>query len=102
MSIIDDREKLYLECDCTSFNHVVLVTYDPDGDFTDTEAEQGFGDVYIETQLNTWRPWYSRLWLAIRYVFGFPTSPYGHYDETIVTIEDRRKLLALLKKSVGE
>ena len=89
-------ERLHIDCECSSLNHLVRVTYDPD----DTYAE--LGEVYVETQLNTWRPWYNRLWLAVRYVLGLSTSPYGHYDETIVSVEDRRKLVALLRKSLGE
>jgi len=36
-------------------------------------------------------PWYLRLWLAIKYIFGYK-SRYGNWDSTIIKIDDVKRI----------
>ena len=80
-------ERHYVECQCSDFNHVFRFVLD-----------ERDGDLWLEVQLNLWRPWYKRLWSAIRFVFGRPEA-YGHFDTTHLREEDYVKLHALLDRS---
>lgn len=69
-------EHTYVECQCSDFNHVVRISFDP----TD-------GEVWLDVRLNYCDPWWKRVWNAIRYVFKRPVA-YGHYDVTMLREED--------------
>jgi hypothetical protein len=53
----------------------------------DKEAEE----IYVEVFLNDYLPWYSRVWRALQYVFGYKCK-YGHWDCTIIDREGVKKL----------
>lgn len=80
-------ESFRLECQCSSFQHSVRFSIDDEG------------EIYICTNLNTWLPWYKRLWQAIVYVFNPGSSKYGHYDEVILHMNDYNKIIEMLDKS---
>jgi hypothetical protein len=82
-------EKLYLECQCDCAQHTIRFTFDP-SDLT--------GEIYTEVQLNPYHPWYQRLWIALKYVFGHQ-SKFGAFDCTILHKEDYPKLRSLLDLS---
>ena len=65
---INGLRHVYVDCQCSDFNHVFRFVLD----------EQD-GAVWLEVQLNAWLPWYARLWVALRYLFGKPQA-YGHFD----------------------
>jgi hypothetical protein len=79
---------LYLECACSSNEHLVKVTYDVDSGIPSASF------VSIEVQLSK-QSWYRRIWPAIKYVFGYE-SKYGHWDETLLNLQQVGKLHALL------
>lgn len=79
----------FFECDCISDEHTLkfkLDAHDP----TDVE-------LYTSVFLNQYRGFFSRLWVAIKYVFGYKCK-YGHWDCTILRLEDADRLIALLQK----
>lgn len=74
----------FFECACHCDEHVLRFTLDKE------EKE-----IYTSIFLNQYRPWWGRLWLAIKYVFGY-TSKYGHFDCTILRDVNINKLRMML------
>lgn len=83
----------YIECDCTSAEHVVRI------------GVANWGDDYpclvIETQLSHYTKWYERFWLAIKYVFGYKHN-YGHWAETQLTGPEVKKLRDVCNEHLEE
>lgn len=78
-------EKIYLECACHSPEHTLLFTFAPE------EKE-----IYTSVFLNQYRNIFKRIWIAIKYVFGY-TCRYGHWDCFNMKDEDVPKLISLLE-----
>jgi len=74
-------EKEYVECSCSCESHVLRFIWDPD-------PENPM--IYASMFLNSFS-FFKRLWLAIRYVFGFK-SEYGHFDEIMIQHHQLKKL----------
>ena len=81
-------ETLHIDCECSSFDHSVRLVLDPDT-----------GDLWLNMRLNTWLPWYRRLWRAIVYVVRPHGGRYGHYDEMFVNHADFDAIRQLLDKA---
>ena len=78
--------KEYFDCDCGDSAHHFTITQVSNYDKTfDDEC------VYISYYMNQYRTWYQRLWLAIKYVFGYK-SRFGDWDS--ITL-DKEKVLRL-------
>lgn len=80
-------------CQCSSLEHQVIFQFDPD---------EGYNDfLYINVALNHYYPWYKRIWLGIKYMFGYECR-FGHYDEIMLNREGvtriRDRFNAVLKK----
>jgi len=84
---MDTFETTRLECDCLSFDHSVRFNIDKE-----------LGHIYIDVPLNQWRPFYQRVWLAIKYIFR-STNRYGHYDTVMIKSEDYGKIRDILSSS---
>lgn len=82
-----ELERHHFDCQCSDFGHIFRLTYDP------IDA-----DVTLTVSLNHFDPWYKRIWNAVRYVFK-RTTPYGHYDVTILRQQDYARFHALLDRS---
>lgn len=80
---------IYIECECTDIAHLVRITVDPSDDWS---------KLRIEVTLNRYRGFWSRLWLAVRYVFGYQ-SQYGAYSETLVSEGQANKIIDAIKKA---
>jgi len=76
---------LYLECTCSSPDHLLKIIRDP--------ASKA---VYIETQLVQHNNFLKRLLVAIKYIFN-KTSKYSYWEETILNVENTDKLIRFLK-----
>jgi hypothetical protein len=74
----------YFECQCTSPEHTIS--------FTDDDNE-----ITISYFLNQYHSIFARIWVAIKYVFGYKCQ-YGHFDVTILKTEDIPRLIRLLEK----
>lgn len=61
-------EHVALECDCFSTEHVLHFRFNHD------EKE-----IYTEVMLRQYRGFFKRLWVAIKYLFGYKCR-YGHFD----------------------
>jgi hypothetical protein len=69
-----------ISCSCRSPEHTL--TYN-----LNTEDRE----VYTSVFLHQYRPFYQRVWIAIKYIFGY-NSRYGHWD---CFSADREKILEL-------
>lgn len=81
------KEHIEIEvCKCGSLEHQVIFQFDPDPGYNDM--------MYINVHLNPDRPWYRRIGLAIKYIFGYKSS-YGHYNEVVL---DRAQVERIQKR----
>ena len=56
-------------------------------------------ELYMTTFLAT-RPFFTRLKNAIKYIFGYKCV-YGHFDETIIYVEEAKKLVSFLNEFIS-
>lgn len=82
----------YIECDCNSNEHVLRFTID-----LDENDEYPMPHVYTSLFLNQYRPWYARIWVALKYVFGY-NCKYGHWDCTSLAVDKVNNLRDLLNQ----
>lgn len=80
--MLDDS--LFIECECHSDEHTLRFTIDAE-DCT----------IYTSVFLNHWRPWYTRIWIAIKYIFGYKCR-YGHFDCTSMGEDQVRQLRKMI------
>jgi hypothetical protein len=73
---LEDRS-VFLVCDCKDKDHILQVTLNID--------DGGDAVIVFNTCLNYRRPFYMRIWIAIRYIFGRPTSFHYHFDEILIS-----------------
>ena len=64
----DLSKKIYLECECTDFDHTVRVSLWDWNNYTNPECSNA-PEMMVEYHLNNHENWYQRLWSAIKYVF---------------------------------
>lgn len=84
---MEPLETHYFECECYSDEHALKFTFDPDD-----------GELYLSVFLQK-RPFFKRLWAAIKYVFGYK-SKYGDFESgTVFKPEDLEKLANLALRS---
>ena len=76
------RKSHYIECNCTSAEHIVRITVD---------RHEDFPAMYVDIQLNRYHNVFGRLWRALLYVFGYQCR-YGHWDEMALMGEDVKRL----------
>jgi hypothetical protein len=57
----------------------------------DPEEKEIYTDVYLPD-----KPWYKRIWLAIKYVFGYKCR-YGFWDCTVMGMDKVEKLYLFLQ-----
>ncbi len=75
----------YFECQCGSPEHALVFNLD---------LEEN--SIYTTVFLDQWRPWWHRIWIAIKYVFGYKCM-YGHFDCFSMDPKDAYRLTLLLK-----
>jgi len=76
----------YFDCQCSSPEHTLRFVYDPE-----------YNELYTEIFLCQNRNIFQRIWVAIKYVFGFKCQ-YGHWDCWMLRQEDCSRLLLLVDK----
>ena len=73
-------------CDCHSLEHQVAFWYD--------EEDKS---LYIEPHLVTHINFFKRLWVGLKYAFGY-RSRFGEFDEVVLSPESQKKLRDILNK----
>jgi hypothetical protein len=78
----------YYECQCECSDHTIRFVYDPDEN-----------ELYTEVQLYQYHNIFVRIWLAIKYIFGYECK-YGHWDCWMLKNEDCNGIKELLDKVI--
>jgi len=86
-----ERNLEYLECSCTSAEHLLRFTFD------DGSGDDCCPEIYVDVQLNHFRGFWKRLWLGIKYIFGYECR-YGHWDESLLLGDQVRQLRTMCDK----
>lgn len=76
-----------VNCSCTSSEHLITFSYNPS--YKGDEP-----DLYLHVQLIP-RPWYTRLWYAIKYTFGYQCR-YGHWEEFLFDEDNAKQVQDIL------
>lgn len=79
--------KLNIICECWSMEHQLQFIHDTEDD-----------ELYVDVHLITHRNFFMRLWIGLRYAFGYKCM-YGNFDSTIISKEDRILLRDYLLKA---
>lgn len=85
VSAFVENEDFFYSCSCYSPEHTMHWFVDPES-----------GEIHTEIFLNTPDIWWKRVWVGIKYIFGYK-SRYGHWDSFLLRHEDHdrvRKMLA--------
>jgi hypothetical protein len=78
----------FFECRCGSDEHTLRFILDVDDNC-----------FYTTVYLNSYKTWYRRLWVALKYLFGYKCK-YGHWDCWILSADDVPRIIAMLHKLV--
>ncbi len=78
----------FFECACHSDEHTLKFSYDPEDN-----------ELYTSVYLNQYRNIFRRVWVAIKYVFGYRCK-YGHWDCFIMQPKDAGRLRAFLDRVI--
>lgn len=84
------RPQIMIPCECSTTDHLLVFSLDRES-----------GDLYVDVQMNQYHPWWKRVGLAVRYVFGGGGSRFGHWDETSIRVEDHATIKKLLDESAA-
>ena len=76
----------FFECVCHSDEHILRFMYDKDDN-----------QFYTTIFLNQYRNIFKRIWIAIKYIFGYKCK-YGHWDQWILKYEEVDRMKKLLDK----
>jgi hypothetical protein len=76
----DIEQRHIFICSCYSLDHLIAFYYDRE-DF----------ELHIQTRINPEYGFFKRIWLAIKYIFGY-RSRFGEYDDFIFNPDDMEKL----------
>ena len=82
----------YFECQCGSDEHTLKFILD-----LDENAEPRIPELYTSVFLNHYQTWYKRLWVGIKYIFGYK-SKYGHWDCFTMKHEDADRLINMVTR----
>ena len=85
----NEDEMLHSTCSCYSTEHTLRWSYDT--------SEKEF---YTEVFLNQYRSFFKRVWIAVKYVFGYKCR-YGHWDCTLLNENEAIKLRDFIDKNLS-
>ena len=80
-------QKHVVLCDCHSPEHQFIIIKDP--------RDQ---DVWLEIHLSQQPGFFNRLWIGLKYAFGY-RSRYGDFDSILISPEDQAKIVELLQNT---
>jgi len=83
-------KKEYFECTCDSDEHRLVFQID------DTEDDWP-PEVWAGAFLHTYKGFFKRIWVAIKYVFGYKCK-YGHFDCFTLKPEDAPRFKQMLEQ----
>lgn len=84
----------HLECACTDMSHTLRFSYEPMEDCGDNPPWPP--TLYAEIYMSPARPWYYRVWPAIKFLFGSNCSKHGHFGSWMMHTEDALELARMV------
>jgi len=90
MEEIKDTKREIFVCDCHSLEHIYSIWY-----------EEDYNNLFIEPALSTPNNIFLRIWVAIKYIFGYKCV-YGPFDSLIINVDDMPRLKEYLDKVINE
>jgi len=78
-------ESYYFDCTCSTPEHTFRFIRCPED-----------GTVWMEVHLSRWRSVFKRIWVAIKYVFGYRCR-FGNWDTCELHPADAEKMIALME-----
>lgn len=87
-SLEEPSPEVMFRCACGTYDHLVMVTYDAEYD-----------EYYLYCAMDSFLPWYKRLYHAARYILGMKPTAY-HFGETCIQGESFRSKMAVFDKEV--
>lgn len=88
MSEIKDLKREIFICECGDIEHQYSFWYDEEDN-----------ELWFEPHLVI-HPWYRRIWIGIKYIFGYKTK-YGSWDSIILNNDDLPRLKEFLTKALS-
>jgi len=85
----------FFDCQCMSNEHMVRFMYFEDS-FEKENSLNETADLFLTVFLDP-APWYNRIWIGIKYIFGYKCK-YGHFGEWIMHPRDITRLREMLEK----
>ncbi len=79
------------ECGCYSDEHNLIFKY------VENKYDDGGPELYVHIYLNQYRNVFKRVWVALKYIFGYRCR-YGHWDSWTMLPEDCDRMIGLLEK----
>jgi len=76
----------FFECECSSDEHTLKFTFN-------TEEKE----IYTLVYLHQYHKFWERIWIAIKYVFGYKCK-YGHWDCFVMKYKDVDRMKQLLEE----
>ena len=84
-------KKVYIGCDCHSVEHITRFSY----------YEKDPHEIYLETHLTNYNNFWKRVWVAIKYIFGY-RSKYGDFDCMILSPTSVNYMISEFNKFLEE
>ncbi len=75
-------------CECNSLEHIYCFWH-----------EEDYDRIYFMPHLNPHRNIFKRIWIAIKYIFGY-RSKYGAFDSIIIKREDYNKIKKYMNENI--
>ena len=88
------KSELFVLCDCGNAEHQAILT-------ARVEDDPAWSDVSLECHLTTWKNPLRRIWVAIKYVFGY-RSRYGEWDDLLLSPGEARRVGDFLIKFAND
>ncbi len=82
----------FFECRCGSSEHTLRFTLD----IEDPEDKELFTSIFLNQYRSIWK----RIWIAIKYVFGYKCK-FGHWDCWIMKENDAKRLRDMCDKFIS-
>ena len=90
-----DPRTHYFDCECSSPEHTLRFVFDTVSLWDEAEKPQ----IYTEIYLDQYRNVFKRIWIAIKYIFGYKCR-YGHWDCWCLNEKDAYRLKELCEEYI--
>lgn len=103
---MDDKEKecLYFTCECKQKDHMIEFEVEDWSDYVDEKYRVRHPEdlkLTITPLLNSKRPLYKRVWIALRYIFGLSHRYAWNFDTVQIPATELEPLEKMIRRTVA-